>query len=149
MKSIFESHTFYKRFHNRTMNGKSLITVAIVAMLLSLTSCGNLPAPDENGKDTSGTGNRLESVDIAPSADTDVLSSENTTEDKDTSMNKDSAIEDDSWKIKFEKSLLDNYGVKPVHYEELETGVYQVYVEIDGKVVPYVVVNSATGDYHG
>ena len=28
-------------------------------------------------------------------------------------------------------------------------GVYQVYVEIDGKVVPYVAVDSATGDYHG
>ena len=48
-----------------------------------------------------------------------------------------------------EKSLLENYGVKPDHYEELENGVYQVYVEIDGKVVPYVAVDSATGDYHG
>ena len=31
----------------------------------------------------------------------------------------------------------------------LGDGVYQVYVEIDGKVVPYVAVDSATGDYHG
>ena len=53
------------------------------------------------------------------------------------------------WKAAFEKSLLENYGVKPDHYEELENGVYQVYVEIDGKVVPYVAVDSATGDYHG
>ena len=28
-------------------------------------------------------------------------------------------------------------------------GVYQVYVEIDGRIVPYVAVDSATGDYHG
>ena len=31
----------------------------------------------------------------------------------------------------------------------LGNGVYQVYVEMDGKVVPYVAVDSATGDYHG
>jgi hypothetical protein len=28
-------------------------------------------------------------------------------------------------------------------------GVYEVYVKIDGKTVPYVCVDSATGDYHG
>ena len=42
-----------------------------------------------------------------------------------------------------------NYGVTPDHYEDLGNGVYQVYVEIDGKVVPYVAVDSVTGDYHG
>lgn len=52
-------------------------------------------------------------------------------------------------KTEFEKSLLENYGVTPDHYEDLGDGVYQVYVEIDGKVVPYVAVDSATGDYHG
>ena len=66
----------------------------------------------------------------------------------DTPANEDSAA-DDAWKAVFEKSLLENYGVKPDHYEELENGVYQVYVEIDGKVVPYVAVDSTTGDYHG
>lgn len=34
-------------------------------------------------------------------------------------------------------------------HEDLGDGVYQVYVEIDGKLVPYVAVDSATGDYHG
>ena len=53
------------------------------------------------------------------------------------------------WKTEFEKSLLENYGVTPDHYEDLGDGVYQVYVKIDGKVVPYVAVDSATGDYHG
>ena len=42
-----------------------------------------------------------------------------------------------------------NYGVTPDHYEDLGNGVYQVYVEIDGKVVPYVAVDSTTGGYHG
>ena len=34
-------------------------------------------------------------------------------------------------------------------HEDLGNGVYQVYVEIDGKLVPYVAVDSATGNYHG
>ena len=55
----------------------------------------------------------------------------------------------DGWKAGFERSLLENYGVTPDHYEDLGNGIYQVYVKIDGKVVPYVTVDSATGDYHG
>ena len=70
------------------------------------------------------------------------------TEDKDTRSDENSTV-DDAWKDVFEKSLLDNYGVTPDHYENLGNGVYQVYVEIDGKLVPYVAVDSATGDYHG
>ena len=67
---------------------------------------------------------------------------------KDTPANEDGAA-DDAWKAAFEKSLLENYGVTPEYYEDLGNGIYQVYVNIDGKVVPYVVVDSATGDYHG
>ena len=33
--------------------------------------------------------------------------------------------------------------------EDLGDGIYQVYVEIGGEIVPFVAVNSATGDYHG
>ena len=58
--------------------------------------------------------------------------------------------DDAAWDVAgFEKSLLENYGVTPHHYEDLGDGVYQVYVEIDGKIVPYVAVDSTTGDYHG
>ena len=58
--------------------------------------------------------------------------------------------DDAAWDVAgFEKSLLENYGVTPHHYEDLGDGVYQVYVEIDGKIVPFVAVDSATGDYHG
>lgn len=70
------------------------------------------------------------------------------TEDKDTRSDENSTV-DDAWKDGFEKSLLENYGVTPDHYEDLGNGVYQVYVEIDGKLVPYVAVDSATGNYHG
>ncbi len=59
------------------------------------------------------------------------------------------ASTEEAWKIEFEKSLLENYGVTPEYYEDLCGGVYQVYVKIDGKTIPYVAVDSATGDYHG
>lgn len=59
------------------------------------------------------------------------------------------ASTEEAWKIEFEKSLLENYGVTPEYYEDLGGGVYQVYVKIDGNIVPYVAVDSATGDYHG
>ena len=70
------------------------------------------------------------------------------TEDKDTRSDENSTV-DDAWKDGFEKSLLENYDVTPDHYEDLGDDVYQIYVEIDGKLVPYVAVDSATGDYHG
>lgn len=60
----------------------------------------------------------------------------------------DSAMEE-SWKAAFEASLFEGYGVMPERYEDLGDGFYQVYVVIDGNSVPYVTVNSATGDYHG
>ena len=131
------------------MKHKTLVAALLaVMMLLSLTACGKLPFLGKSGQDTSITENTDKSVDTIPPADTSISSDGDTAEDKDALTNEDTAA-DDSWKAEFEKSLLDSYDVKPDHYEELENGVYQVYVEIDGKVVPYVVVDSATGDYHG
>lgn len=59
------------------------------------------------------------------------------------------ASTEEGWKIEFEKSLLENYGVTPEYYEDLGDGIYQVYVKIDGKIVSFVAVDSTTGDYHG
>ena len=56
---------------------------------------------------------------------------------------------DDAWKEEFEKTLYEEYGVVPDHYEYIGNDVYQVYVKIDGKIVPYVAVNWKTGDFHG
>lgn len=56
---------------------------------------------------------------------------------------------DDSWKEEFEKTLYEEYGVVPDHYEYIGNDVYQVYVKIDGKIVPYVAVNWKTGDFRG
>ena len=61
----------------------------------------------------------------------------------------DIGTESDDWKAAFEESLYSNYQVTVDHYEDLGDGVYQVYVVIDGKTVPYVTVDSKTGDYHG
>ena len=131
------------------MKHKTLVAALLAAMmLLSLTACGKLPFLGKSDQDTSITENTDKSVDTIPPADTSISFDGDTAEDKDTPTNEDT-VADDSWKVEFEKSLLDSYDVKPDHYEELENGVYQVYVEIDGKIVPYVTVDSATGDYHG
>ena len=149
MKDFIESDIFYKRCDNRSMNGKLIIIAVTIAMLsFSLSACGKLPSSNKDGQSTSNIENSLESVEIIPSTDTGISSGEDTSEDKKTPINEDTAA-DDAWKVEFEKSLLENYGVTPDHYEDLGNGIYQVYVEIDGKVVPYVAVDSATGNYHG
>lgn len=56
---------------------------------------------------------------------------------------------DDSWKEKFETDLKENYGVTVDHYEFVGGTSYQVYVKINDEMVPYVCVDSATGNYHG
>ncbi|MEA5050917.1 MAG: hypothetical protein VB021_05540 [Oscillospiraceae bacterium] len=53
----------------------------------------------------------------------------------------------DNWKALFEADLRKTYDVAPEKYEDLGGGSYQVYVEIDGAVVPYVTVNARTGWY--
>ena len=119
------------------MKYKSFILLLTVVMVLSLTACGKSPAPNKSELLVS-TDTQVES-----SNETEVPTDENPTADADNSAN------DEMWKTEFEKSLLENYGVTPDHYEDLGDGVYQVYVEIDGKIVPYVAVDSTTGDYHG
>ena len=108
---------------------------ALAAMLLMLTACG--------AKD-----NELP-VTLIPDT-TDAAPTEAPTEvPTQTPTQAPTQVEKEAWKIEFEKSLLENYGVTPESYEDLGGGVYQVYVRIDGKLVPYVAVDSATGDYHG
>lgn len=53
------------------------------------------------------------------------------------------------WQVDFERSLFENYEQIPSRYEALGDGIYQVYVWIEDQEVPYVTVNSETGDYHG
>ena len=127
----------YKHLHYKNMKYKPIIVVLAAVMVLSLSACGKLPTPDKNESSVSA------GTQVEPSNEGNTPANESSTEDADTSAN------DEALKKEFEKSLLENYGVTPDHYEDLGDGVYQVYVEIDGKVVPYVAVDSATGDYHG
>ena len=63
--------------------------------------------------------------------------------------NWEKAIEDEPWKKALAEDLLQKYGVLPEYYEDLGDGIYQVYVEVGGEVVPFVTVDSATGEYLG
>ena len=129
----------------------TLLTVSVLLITAFMTGCTRLTEAKNNTSsvaDASSTADTALATDTAsdtPDAPTEVPGVNNDGED----VTEDDANDEESWKIAFEKSLLDNYGVRPDHYEELDDGVYQVYVEIDGKIVPYVVVDSTTGDYHG
>lgn len=127
----------YKHLHYKNTKYKSIIVMLTAVMVLSLAACGKTPAPNKSELSVSTD------TQVEPSNEVDAPTDESPTADADTSAN------DEAWKTEFEKSLLENYGVTPDHYEDLGDGVYQVYVEIDGRIVPYVAVDSATGDYHG
>ena len=107
---------------------------ALAAMLLVLTACRA----------------RDNELPVTPIPDTTDVPAEAATEaPTEAPTQAPTQEEKEAWKIEFEKSLLENYGVTPEYYEDLGDGIYQVYVRIDGKLVPYVAVDSATGDYHG
>lgn len=117
-------------------------TAAMLAALLviSLTACGKTQTQDLSDQPVSFVQPAAPAVStpaVTPEADADIPAEESAADTR------------EPWKIEFEKSLLENYGVTPDHYEDLGNGVYQVYVVINGSVVPYVAVDSATGDYHG
>ena len=55
--------------------------------------------------------------------------------------------DDAAWDVAgFEKSLLENYGVTPYHYEDLGDGVYQVYVEIE-KLLDKIIARKKLHEY--
>ena len=126
------------------MKQRNIALAALAALLLfTLAACGRrAPAPAPASAASAGEG-----AAAAPAEEPSVpdsSGSETEPAEKDAS-----SAADEAWEQAFEESLWENYGVVPDHYEDLGDGVYQVYVEIDGKVVPYVAVDSATGDYHG
>lgn len=54
-----------------------------------------------------------------------------------------------NWKDLFEKDLYDVYAEKVVKLEHLKGDLYQAYIIKDGATIPYVVVSSRTGYFHG
>lgn len=130
------------------MKTNKIATVFLAsAMLLALPACGKTektdPAPTETL--TPPAVQTAKPEPIKPSA----APTASPTTDAPQSTPKAAVSTDDEWKVKFEKELLEKYEATPVKYEDLGNGIYQVYVERDGKVIPFVTVDSATGDYHG
>ena len=111
-------------------NAVPVICIALAAPL-ALSSCSRTV----NSSETTSPVSSVVQEQVSPAESEDLPES--------------AAPSDESWKADFEKSLWENYNVTPEYYEDLGGGVYQVYVKIDGKTVPYVAVDSATGDYHG
>ena len=116
--------------------------ILVAVLLLAFTGCGK------------GQGNDAPTVPYAQQTTQPETTQAPTVEETTPAVETTPAAEttastEEAWKIEFEKSLLENYGVTPEYYEDLGGGVYQVYVKIDGNIVPYVAVDSATGDYHG
>lgn len=54
-----------------------------------------------------------------------------------------------NWEELFKSDLKETYGEEVVKLEHLEGDLYQAYVNKDGSEVPFVVVSSRTGYFHG
>ena len=44
---------------------------------------------------------------------------------------------EETWKTALAEDLFTKYGVLPEYYEDLGNGIYQVFVEVGGKIVPF------------
>lgn len=55
----------------------------------------------------------------------------------------------DNWQTLVKSDVFMIYGRKAVRFEHLEKDLYEVFVEIDGSEVAYLVVSSRTGWIHG
>ena len=105
-------------------------------LLLALSACGKTQSPaasDNLDPDTQQT----EQQTIPDASGTE-----------DTPADTDESSEDEPWKAALADELFEKYGVLPEYYEDLGDGIYQVYVEVGGEVVPFGTVDSATGEYH-
>ncbi|MDD6881980.1 MAG: hypothetical protein PUE18_10470 [Firmicutes bacterium] len=124
------------------MKLKTFITTMLaVTLIFTLSACSKNQSVDESDKPDADTQKTEQNMDEGTTVDDDTTTTDTADADKNN--------QDESWKKAFEKSLLENYNVVPESYEDLGNGIYQVYVKIDGKTVPYVTVDSATGEYHG
>lgn len=143
------------------MKIKAIISVSLAAvMLMALAACKDNTSTDKGNHSGSASSVVSESSSASvnsPSNDTSTVkpAQDNSSEAASSSKpaaasndSKDSSVKED-WKVEFEKSLMEQYGLKPHHYVDLGNGIYEVYVEREGKIISFVTVDSATGDYHG
>lgn len=143
------------------MKIKTIISVSLAAVILmALAACKDNTNTDKGNHSGNASSVVSESSSVSvnsPSNDTSTVkpAEDNSSEAASSSKpaaasndSKDSSVKED-WKAEFEKSLMEQYGLKPHHYVDLGNGIYEVYVEREGKIISFVTVDSATGDYHG
>ena len=119
------------------MKLKAFVAAMLAAtLLLALSACGKTQSPAASDNLDPPTQQTEQQNDAKPSAD------------EDPSTHGDEASQDEAWKEELAETLFENYGVLPEYYEDLGDGIYQVYVEVGGEVVPFGTVDSATGEYH-
>lgn len=133
------------------MKYNTLFSVILAAaLLLSLTACGTTQSPATSESMGSTTQQTEQRNDMETSTtEAAAAGEEETTETEATPTGVEEAPEEEPWKTALAEDLFQKYGVLPEYYEDLGNGIYQVYVEVGGEVVPFVTVDSATGDYHG
>ena len=119
------------------MKSKAFSSFISALLLLSLTACGKPQEPVETAGST------------AVPVQTEAQTVPETTAANTIAANRIEASEDVPWMAALAEDLFQKYGVLPEYSEELGDGIYQVFVEVGGEIVPFVTVNSATGDYHG
>lgn len=54
---------------------------------------------------------------------------------------------EEPWMAAFGEALFEKYGVLPECYEDLGGGIYMVYVEVGGEIMPFGTVNAETQDF--
>ena len=158
------------------MKLKFFATAMLAATLLfTLTACGKTQSPSASDKLDSATQETEQQTDVKTPANEDSSTSEDdgsedeaaptgkdgASEDEVAPTNKDDgsgdeaaptgedeASEEEPWKSELAEDLFETYGVLPEYYEDQGDGIYLVYVEVGGEVIPFVTVDSATGEYH-
>lgn len=105
-------------------------------LLLALSACGKTQSPAAS-----------DNLD-PPTQQTEQQTIPDASGTEDTPADTDESSEDEPWKAALADELFEKYGVLPEYYEDLGDGIYQVYVEVGGEVVPFGTVDSATGEYH-
>ena len=54
---------------------------------------------------------------------------------------------EEPWMESFGEELFQKYGVLPEYYEDLGGGIYMVYVEVGGEIMPFGTVDAETQDF--
>ena len=141
------------------MKFQSFAAVILAAVLLfTLTACGKTqppagsrspePAPQQTEPQNDVESSASETP--APLEEKAVPSDgDEAAETQASPAGGEEASAEEPWQTALAEDLFEKYGVLPERYEDLGNGIYQVYVEVGGEIVPFVTVDSATGDYHG